>query len=164
MTEETKTQDGNEALETNLALQRLAALICTWRTDIVMPLDTPIITHGRTDIDWLQLGRFLIMSGSVEHPDFPDGISIIGGDDTNDTYSMLYYDSRGIARIYEMSLSGEVWKLWRQAPGFSQRFTGTFSDGGNSISGSWERSIDGSTWEHDFDLTYTKDKQPQARS
>ena len=39
---------------------------------------------------------------------------------------------------------------------FSQRFTGTFSDDGKTIAGPWEISHDGKTWEHDFDLTYTK--------
>ena len=55
-----------------------------------------------------------------------------------------------------MSLSNEVWKLWRDAPEFSQRFSGTFSDGGNTITGAWETSSDGSNWELDFDLTYKK--------
>jgi len=49
-----------------------------------------------------------------------------------------------------------VWKLWRDAPGFSQRFTGTFSDDGRTIKGRWEKSGDGAQWDHDFDLTYTK--------
>jgi CBS domain-containing protein len=30
------------------------------------------------------------------------------------------------------------------------------SEDGNTISGAWEKSDDGSTWEHDFDLTYTR--------
>lgn len=34
-----------------------------------------------------------------------------------------------VHRIYEMTLSDGVWKLWRDAPDpFPQRFTGTFSD------------------------------------
>jgi len=37
-----------------------------------------------------------------------------------------------------------------------QRFTGTFSADGKIIEGRWETSRDGSSWEHDFDLTYTK--------
>jgi hypothetical protein len=69
---------------------------------------------------------------------------------------MFQADSRQISRIYQMSLSDGVWKLWREAPGFSQRFTGTFSGDGRTISGRWEKSTDGSQWEHDFDLTYTK--------
>jgi hypothetical protein len=55
-----------------------------------------------------------------------------------------------------MSLSDGVWKLWRDAAGFSQRFEGMFSDDGKTISGRWEKSADGMQWEHDFDLTYTK--------
>jgi hypothetical protein len=46
--------------------------------------------------------------------------------------------------------------LWRDAPGFFQRFTGTFSDDGTRITGRCEASEDGSTWEPDFDVTYTK--------
>jgi len=55
-----------------------------------------------------------------------------------------------------MSLSDGVWEIWRDAPGFCQRFTGTFSDDGRAIAGYWDRSRDGSSWERDFDLTYTK--------
>ena len=39
---------------------------------------------------------------------------------------------------------------------FWQRFTGEFSADGRTISGRWETSSDGSTWEHDFDPTYRK--------
>ena len=69
---------------------------------------------------------------------------------------MLYYDTRGVSRIYQVSLDGGAWKIWREAPGFRQRFTGTFGDGGRTIHGRWETSDNGSAWEHDFDLTYTK--------
>ena len=37
-----------------------------------------------------------------------------------------------------------------------ERYTGTFSDDGRVITGCWEIRHDGATWEHDFDLTYTK--------
>jgi hypothetical protein len=58
--------------------------------------------------------------------------------------------------VYEMSLRDNVWKLWRDSPGFSQRLTGTFSEDGKTITGRWEKSSDGSNREHDFDLTYAK--------
>jgi hypothetical protein len=38
----------------------------------------------------------------------------------------------------------------------AQRFSATISDDGNTISGRWEKSPDGRTWETDFDLTYRK--------
>jgi hypothetical protein len=46
--------------------------------------------------------------------------------------------------------------MWREAPGFSQRFSGAFGDNGQTITGRWERSSDGVHWEHDFDLMYKK--------
>jgi hypothetical protein len=60
-----------------------------------------------------------------------------------------------------MSLEDGVWTLRREAPDFSpldfaQRYTGTFSDDGKTIVGRWEIAHDGSTWEHDFDLTYVR--------
>jgi hypothetical protein len=35
-----------------------------------------------------------------------------------------------------------LWKLWRNATGFSQRFTGTYSDNGDTIIGVWALSED----------------------
>ncbi len=60
-----------------------------------------------------------------------------------------------------MSFADGVWKLWRTAAdfsplAFSQRYTGTFSDDGSEIRGSWELTTDGSEWEHDFELIYTR--------
>jgi hypothetical protein len=74
---------------------------------------------------------------------------------------MHYFDSRGVARTYQMSFTEREWKLWRDRPDlspldFSQRFTGTLSSDGNTISGRWEISHDGSTWEHDFQITYRR--------
>ena len=50
-----------------------------------------------------------------------------------------------MARVYEMSFADSIWKLLRIAPGFSQRFTGTFDETGDTIAGTWESSSDGST-------------------
>ncbi len=55
-----------------------------------------------------------------------------------------------------MSLDGRVWKLWRAAPGFWQRYTGQISEDGDTITGAWEGSADGQEWKHDFGLTYIK--------
>ncbi len=55
-----------------------------------------------------------------------------------------------------MSLDDSTWKIWRDFPGFSQRFTGTFNEDGKTITARWEKLSDGLKWDHDFDLTYTK--------
>jgi hypothetical protein len=105
----------------------------------------------------LEGGVFLVMHSDIESIDFPSVIAVIGHDDLAKTYCMLYCDSRGISR-YEMSLSNGVWEMWRQSPGFSQSFTGTFDNYSNMIAGRWEKSTNGSNWEHDFGLIYRRVK------
>ena len=51
---------------------------------------------------------------------------------------MHYFDSRAVFRVFDMSIDDAGWRLSRNAPGFSQRFTGTFADGGETIDGRWE--------------------------
>lgn len=91
----------------------------------------------------------------------PDGIAVIGRREDGEGYLQHYFDSRGVARLYEMSFDGRVWKLWREREdftplSFSQRFTGTFSDDGDAISASWEKTADDGSWELDFRLNYTR--------
>ncbi|HEX5504796.1 MAG TPA: hypothetical protein VFW96_19420 [Thermomicrobiales bacterium] len=139
----------------NPALQRLDALAGAWAVEVAHPRVPTPITGGRVTFEWLE-DSFLLQRTAPGNPDFPSSVAVIGGDDTTGRYTMQYFDSRGVARIYEMSLDPDTWRLWRQAPGFSQRFTGTFADDGDTIVGSWELSRDGATWEHDFGLIYRK--------
>jgi hypothetical protein len=63
-----------------------------------------------------------------------------------------------MCRVYEMSIGHGEWKLWREGEPFSQRFTATFSDDGNMITGRWEVAEDGTSCTTDFDLTYRRDR------
>ena len=81
---------------------------------------------------------------------------IIGPSETADTFEQHYYDSRGVARVYKMTLSDGVWRLWREAPGFWQRYSGRLSKDGSRIDGAWEKSADGSLWDLDFKLSYIR--------
>jgi hypothetical protein len=116
----------------------------------------PSAAAGRTSFSWLEGGMFLVQRWTVDIPGVPDGIAILGGDPSTAGLVQHYFDSRGVARVYHMSLEGGVWKLWRHGADFSQRFTGRFREDGTTISGTWESAPDGSTWEHDFDLLYTR--------
>lgn len=140
----------------NPALRPLGALVGEWITAGTHPLFSGAILRGRVSFEWLEGGAFLIMYSDVEQPGPPSAIAVFGRDDSVERYSMLYFDERGVSRIYEMSLEGSVWKMWRNSPGFSQRFTGTFSDDGNTITGVWELSKGDAKWERDLQLTYTK--------
>ena len=111
--------------------------------------------RGRATFEWLEDGAYLCIRTEAPDP-APSATLIIGRDESSEVYTVLHYDSRGVSRVYQMSFGEGVWKIWRQAPGFWQRFSGTLSDDGLSIRAMWEKSPDGSSWEHDFDLTYRK--------
>jgi hypothetical protein len=111
---------------------------------------------ARTTFEWLEGKAFLIQRFRTDHPTAPSGIAIIGPAAGGDTFLQHYFDSRGVARVYQMSLDAGVWRLWREEPGFWQRYTGAISDDGARITGAWERSADGREWQHDFYLSYIK--------
>ena len=138
-------------LPPNPTLKQLKALIGEWE------LEVPQFPgqRGRATFEWLEGGAYLRVHAVAPDP-APTATWIISRDDSSETYTALYYDSRGVSRVYQMSFSKGVWTLWREAPGFWQRFSGTLSDDGSSIRAMWEKSPDGSTWEHDFDLIYSK--------
>jgi hypothetical protein len=140
----------------NPALSDLQPLVGEWSVQIAFPADPETTVRGSVSFEWLEGGAFLVMRAGVEWSGPSGSVAVIGRDEMTETYSMLYFDARSVTRIYEMSFGDGVWKQWRSAPEFSQRFTGTFSDDGSTIAARWEKSSDGSHWDHDFDLTYTR--------
>jgi hypothetical protein len=138
-------------LPPNPALKQLEALIGEWEVEVPQ-FPGP---RGRAAFEWLEDGAFLRLHTDAPDP-APSATLIISRDESSGTYTVLHYDSRGVSRVYQMTFDGGVWKIWRQAPGFWQRFAGTISDDGESIRATWEKSPDGSAWEHDFDLIYRK--------
>jgi hypothetical protein len=142
----------------NPALQPFGILIGAWNTTGTHGLIPDTILHGRTSFEWLEHGAFLIMRSEIDDPRFPSGIAIFGSDDSEGEYYMLTFDERGVSRKYEVTLRDTIWKWWRNAPGFFQRYEGMIVDGGNTIIGKGELSKDGVSWEKDLDLTYTRDK------
>ena len=145
-----------EASIPNPALKPFSVLIGNWETTGTHLLIPNTILHGRTSFEWLEGGAFLMMRSEIDEPGIPSGIAIFGSDDSKQEYYMLYFDERGVSRKIEVTLQGNIWKWWRNAPGFSQRYTGTIVDGGNTIIGKGELSKDGSSWEKDLDLTYRR--------
>ena len=153
------TENQQSPFQSNPALDQLAALIGEWNLEITSMSfheDPSAVVRGHSSFAWLEGGAFLLQHSEIPASDFPRSVAVIGADDEAGIYRMLYYDNRGVSRIYRMTFSGGIWTIWRDFPGFSQRFHGTFSENGKIITAYWERSSDGSNWEHDFALTYTK--------
>lgn len=114
--------------------------------------------HDRSQRDFLYANY---SRPEIPVPQAPDGLMVIRADPGTGAYTQHYFDSRGVARLYAMGFEDGVWTLTRESPDFTpldfrQRFTGTFSEDGNTITGAWEAGFDGGGWEHDFDLTYRR--------
>ena len=143
------------------ALKRLDAFIGTWRLEASFAHATGADDGAALSVfEWMLDGQFLVQRTTSLHL-APDSVSIVSHDPDGKTFSQHYFDSRGVVRVYSMSFTDGVWTLLRDSPDFSpldfwQRFIGTFSAAGDSIVGLWETSSDGSSWAHDFDLTYSK--------
>jgi hypothetical protein len=138
------------------ALKRLEPLVGEWILEAKPPDGPPWPGEARATIEWHDSGAHLVQHSTVDMPEAPDSISIMGCDAANGTYFQLYSDERGVCRVYEMSISDREWKLWREGAPFPQRFSAQISDEGNTIAGRWEKAPDGRTWETDFELVYRK--------
>jgi hypothetical protein len=153
------------------ALKPLNQLVGVWTTEATHPAFPGGVVHGTAIIEWLEGERFLIHRSRTDHPDFPDAISIIGFTDRDRVdnqpntdpaasgathLSMHYFDSRGVFRVYQVSMDEDSWRIWRDARGFSQRFTGTFAHGGNTIVGRWQLCQDDVHWNDDLQITYRR--------
>jgi hypothetical protein len=138
------------------ALTKLEPLLGEWRMTATPAGGEPWPGERRTTFEWHDSGAHLIERSTVDVPGVPDGVSVIGCDAANGTYYQLYSDDRGVCRVYQMSIDDGEWKLWREGEPFPQRFTGRVTDDGRTIVGRWEKAEDGTNYQTDFDLTYTR--------
>ena len=155
MNENSKSQTA----EPNPALQDLQFLVGDWAMTLsnaaflASPSDT---VKGHVTLEWRENGAFLVMYMGDKPPGVPDATWLFGRDDSRPEYTVLYYDTRRVSRVYQMSFSEGVWKMWRESPGFSQRYEAKVGADGNTITARWEKSFDGTTWEHDFNVNYSR--------
>lgn len=137
-----------------MEVHELEPLVGEWATQAAIP--GRAVAHGRTTFEWLEGGGYLIQRAVMDDPVFPRGVMVIGPDASGERVVQHYFDSRGVARVYDVSFDDGVLQLWRDGPDFAQRYSGRLDPEGGVITGAWEICDDGKTWRHDFDLTYTK--------
>ena len=94
-------------------------------------------------------------------PEAPDGIALIGHDEGRGPCSSTTSTPAAWPGSTRWASTDGVWTLERTTPDFSdlnfwQRFEGTLSADGQTIEGAWQICHDEATWEHDFDMTYTR--------
>jgi hypothetical protein len=139
----------------NPALKDLDRLVGKWIMAGSHPM-LPAPVRGQASFEWIEDGGFLAWRTDYERPGPPRAVAIIGRDESAPTYSILYFDVRGVSRIYEMTLEDGTWSFWRNSPGFAQRMTFIISKDGSALTGHGEKTTDGKLWDDDLNVTYTR--------
>jgi hypothetical protein len=135
-------------------MEQLEILVGEWEMQAGLVGQPPWPGEARTTFEWLRGGEFLIERWYV--PAAWDGIAVIGPGEEPSSLRRHYFDGRGEARVYEMSVEDGVWRQFRDADDpFPQRFEGRFVDDGALITARWEKLEDG-VWTPDVDLTFRR--------
>jgi hypothetical protein len=141
-------------------LDQLDPFVGEWTVEGNHPADATVMVRGRSVFEWWGERTFLMHRSTIDHPDFPDSISVIGATQPGGGLAMHYFDTRAVHRAYDMTFSRGVWTLARKAEGpddFDQRLNATFSGDGRTISAEWQRADPGAEqMERDFGLTYQR--------
>ena len=144
-------------MQLNPRLQALAVLVGEWATVGTHPMLPGKTFHGHASFTWLESGAFLLFHSHIDEPEIPNGVAILGTDDSNpDGGAMLYFDVRNVSREYRWTISSNVWTWSRDELGFSQRMVLTIANDGLRIEAKGQMSRNGKSWEPDLQLTYTR--------
>jgi hypothetical protein len=135
------------------ALEPFDALIGTWDTEATHPLVDAVVA-GSVTFEWLEGRHFLVQRSHNDHELFPDAICVIGAPETGEGLVMEYFDSRGVRRTYGISLVDGVLRMWRDHPGFDQRFSAKL--GQDAFEGVSQLAETPGDWRDDLKVTYRR--------
>jgi hypothetical protein len=139
--------------ERDPTLEPFDALIGTWATEASHPLFEGVVP-GSITFEWFEGGHFLVERSHNDHELFPDAICVIGAPEGGAGLVMEYFDSRGVRRTYRVSLDDGVLRMWRDDPGFAQRFCATL--GHDQFEGRWQLARTPGDWQDDLSVTYRR--------
>ena len=134
-------------------LEPFDALVGTWATEAKHRKVDEVVT-GSITYEWLEGGHFLIQRSRNDHELFPDAICVIGAPEAGDGLVMEYFDSRGVRRSYRTSLDDGVLRIWRDTPGFDQRYSATIAP--DVYEGVFELAETPGDWQEDMRVTYRR--------
>jgi hypothetical protein len=142
-------------------IDALQPFIGHWELTVDLPGAEDVV--GQVEFD--TIGEILVQVTTVPVPQAPDSCCVVVVQAGK--FTQHYFDSRGVARLYEMTFDGRTWTLERTKPDFTplefhQRYVGTFSDDLTTITGEWQSSSDGHEWSRDFGLAYRRAANPQT--
>ena len=94
------------------------------------------------------------MRTEVDEPQFPGGVAIIGSGVAGNS-TMLYFDERGVARLFDVTLGDRTLTRRRDDPDFAQSATITAEDGDRLVS-KGRMSKKGGAWTDDLSQTFER--------
>lgn len=126
--------------------ESLRALVGEWRTTITMRnadgSDGAVSTASDT-YTWSANGKFVQHDVDAEMSgDRVQSMEIIALDPGGVGYTTRSYDPDGTFSDFKAELQGKSWQLL----GELQRFKGTFTDDGRTLSGEWEQNDGDGNW------------------
>ena len=94
----------------------LEPLVGRWEEVIDAPrhLDSPV--EGRMTMEWLRDRNVILQRSVADDPIFPEGVSLVMSEDGKDTFTVHYFDSRGVARIYDMTFEDRALEAVARRP------------------------------------------------
>jgi hypothetical protein len=145
--------------DSTAALERLDVLIGRWKTvgHTIDASGAPAEQIDATDTyERLPGGALLHLVVDTQVGDQKvEGAELIGYDPDRNTYASQSFGTDG-STAYEASLTEESEGLTWRMQSKTTRFTGTFSEDGNVITGHWDLQGESGAWRPWMDITLTK--------
>ena len=136
----------------------LQRFIGDWTCEATHPQMKGVIT-GTASFAWLGSEKFVVWRSHIDHPDVPDGMSVLG-DCAHATaeakepakWQMHYFDTRGVYRLFEARLDSDGFEVVREDDAWPQRFRCVLADGDQRIDMTTQLRKDG-RWVDDLKMT-----------
>jgi hypothetical protein len=136
-------------------MKQLLPLVGRWSVTLRWSEETHKLVGGPREVE-AEAGISWLNEGGVLHYQMGPAHWFIGGDEDHREYGVLYTDQRPVSRVCRMTFARGVWRIWRDAPGFRQRFEGRLRQRGRRIEAHWDKSVNGRSWVRDFDMVFVR--------
>lgn len=131
-----KTYAAQQSPQPSPALKQLDRLVGAWKVSGD--------AQGQIEYEWMDGGFFLLQHVEMVHGDHViKGIEVIGQErvfgaaEPSPDIKSRFYDNAGNTLDYIYELDGDTLTIWGGERGSPAYYRGTFSDGGNTLSGGW---------------------------
>jgi hypothetical protein len=136
-------------------IQQLERLVGSWTVNLRWSPSTHKLVGGPREIELPVEFGWLDSTPWLQYR-FGPARWLIGGDEADRQFVVLYTDDRPALRVYRMTLERNIWKIWRNAPGFRQRFEGRLLANDRKIVAHWDKAEGTKPWTLDFDLVFRR--------